>query len=151
MDRLLNTVRSLLTGTVLLAVAAYAASRPSCDGGTNSATAFVRMIRERERLEQDRALLHQRAGSDRDVIDPLIAGQLSLREAAAALREEDERRPQRLRLPAFKHFLHLSQEERYMRQLLLRVEKALDGDPRQDEVLRRLHEEFERESAPSGD
>jgi hypothetical protein len=141
----------MLMGAALLAVAVYAASMLSCDSGTEPAAAFVHTIRERERLNEDFASILRKGEASQGIIDQLIAGQLSLREAAAALREEDEGRPQRLRLPAFKHFLHVPQEERYMRVLLLRVENELDGDPRQGEVMRRLREELERASRPLGD
>ena len=151
MNKLLTTVRGMLMGAALLAVAVYAASMLSCDSGTEPAAAFVHTIRERERLNEDFASIIRKGEASQGIIDQLIAGQLSLREAAAALREEDEGLPQHLRLPAFKHFFHLPQEERYVRVLLIRVENELDGDPHQGEVMRRLREELDRVSRPSSD
>jgi hypothetical protein len=143
MDRLPNTIRGLLTGAALLAVALWAASVLSSDASMGCVAAYVRTIWERERLDQDRAVLYQREEVVPGIVDQLIAGQLSLPEAAAALRDEEKSHPERLRLPAFKHFLHLPPEERYMRLLLLRVDIALHGDPRRGEVLKRLRKELE--------
>jgi hypothetical protein len=147
MYKLPNTIEGLLIGAVLLAVALYVASGRSGDGAGHAA-AFVRSIRERERLGQDRELLRQKAETSQAVIDQLIVGRLSLGEAAAALHEEDEGHPQRLRLPAFKNFLHLPHQERYMHILLVRADNALEGDSRRAEVMNRLHGEFEVASGP---
>jgi hypothetical protein len=155
MDKPLNRIVVLLMQTTLLAVALSAVFALLCGVGRDSVAAYIHAIRERERLEEDRTIIFGRNEGRRNIFAGLIEGRLSLREAANAL-NEDEHRPEHLRLPAFLHWLPLTKKERYMHLLLILAENRLQSDPRRDEVLKRLRAEFQayqdaRPRSPSDD
>jgi hypothetical protein len=136
---------------VLLASTLGAVSVLPYGAGMDCVAAYLRTIREKERLDEDRAILHQSEEAVQSIVDQVIAGQLPLPQAADSLRDEFESRPERLRLPADKRSLDVPQTEWYMHQLLGRADNRLYGDPRRGEVLNRLHQEFESVSGAPGD
>jgi hypothetical protein len=143
MDHLVNRIGVLFLGTALLAVALAAVFVAPFGGGLDSVTAYIHTIREHEHLNEFQIMLNRRMEVRQHVLARLIEGELSLREAAHALSDEYAHQPERLRLPAFHHWLHLTQEERFMRLLLHQVANSLESDPRRDQVLKRLRTELQ--------
>jgi hypothetical protein len=142
MGHLVNRIGVLL-GIALLAVALAAVFVLSCGGGMDSVTAYIHTIREHEWINEDGTMLYRRMEVRQHMLTRLIEGELSLREAANALIDEYKRQPERLRLPAFHRWLHVTEEERHMQVLLLQVEDRLENDPRRDQVLKRLRAELQ--------
>ena len=142
MDKPLKGIGVLIMGVALLAVALSALGL-LFDMGMDLATDCIRSARKDDRLNEDWALLYRREEVRQNVLARLIEGQLSLPEAANVLSEEDERQPERLRLPVYRHWLHLSREERYMHLLVFQAEGCLQSDPRKEKVLKRLRTELQ--------
>src|SRR5579871_933217 len=143
MDKPLSTIRWFLTAVMLLIVALYAASTMSNDPGSYSLSDYLQTLRQGERMRGDKGILEQSVETSQSIIDGLIAGRLSLPQGAIALREELESRPEHLRPHLELYFRNRPEQERYMRQLLIRVGNELQGDPRRDQVLERLGKELE--------
>jgi hypothetical protein len=95
-----------------------------------------------DRLEADREVLERRREVVRSLVSGVIEGRLSLRQAAAVLREENRLSPPHL-------VMHLeygpgaTEEERYGRAVLAHVRAVLDRDPRRPAVLARVEAEVE--------
>jgi hypothetical protein len=141
-------VRALLTGTVaaLLGVGLYAGCARLAGEFRKSPSGLdvdlLEVARRAERLEAGNVALHASLRRGDAIRRELIEGRLTLREAAAALAEEDARRPDWVRsrpelLPG------RTQEERWLHLTLTSVENMLWQDPRRDAVLTRLRAEFQ--------
>lgn len=142
MDKPLKWMGVLSMATALLALAL--SSLALLFGvGMDSATDYIRAIRKHERLNEDWAMLHRLEEVRQSILSHLIEGKLSLWEAATVLRDEDESQPERLRLPSYRHWLHLNREERYMHLLVFQAEGRLQSDPRRDKILKRLRAELQ--------
>lgn len=143
MDKPLNRIGVLLMGTTLLTVALSSVFVLPSGVGRDSVAAYIRAFWEQERLKEDQTIIFGRSEVRQNIFAGLIEGRLSLREAAKALNDEDERRPEHLRLPAYLNWLHLTKEEKYMHLLLILAENELQSDPRRDKVLKRLRAELQ--------
>jgi hypothetical protein len=140
MGKLLGAVHLLMFGFLLLA-ALGAAVLPFI-GGAEAGADYVRAQWDLASSAQDAAILRQSIKVNQDLVDAVIGGRMSLREAAVAMCAENENRPSHLRAPPFP-FGTMSLEESYMRRILFRVEIALEADSRRVSVLRRLRAEME--------
>ncbi len=142
MDKPLSTIRLLATMIVLTTAALYAVSVRPFGGGANYLAEYLRAIWRKELMREDKTILFRSFEVNQDIIARAIDGRLSLPEAAAAMREENESRPAHLRSAIFP-FHGMSLEESYLRHIIHRVDQALAGDSRHDEVLKRLWKEFD--------
>jgi hypothetical protein len=139
MDKPLGALRGLLIGTAMLAAALYAVSVLPGVGGAQYLAAYLRTVWERERIEEDKTVIFRTAQLRKEIIARLVQGSLSLQEAADAVRDDFESRPERLR-PCYPP--DVPPEERYPRTVLAWVQIDLSDDPRRDEVLKRLRAEL---------
>jgi hypothetical protein len=95
-----------------------------------------------DRLEADREVLEHRREVVRSLVSGVVEGRLSLRQAAAVLRDENSHSPPHL-------VMHLeygpgaTEDERYARAVLAHVRAVLDRDPQRAAVLARLEAEVE--------
>jgi hypothetical protein len=142
MDKPLGAIRGIALGIALLGVTLYAAWGMSLGGRSDSFADCLRSIQQHESLIQDKAVLFRSIKVSQDITDRLVDGHLSLTDAVAALRDEIENRPTYLQPPLYIQDRNIPPEERYMRQLLIRITNQLQDDPRQEEVLTRLRAEL---------
>jgi hypothetical protein len=104
--------------------------------------AWLREARRRERLSAANGELMRSVEAAQDIVDALAEGRMSLREAARELREEREGRPGLL-LPSPTALPEAAIEESYLRSAVEEARLLLEGQPRQQEVMRRLQEELQ--------
>jgi hypothetical protein len=102
---------------------------------------WFQTVRERERLDSEGARLLESTAVTRQIVADLDAGRLSLREAAASLWAERERRPPRLQ-GVLTSFRGESVEESFLREMLWEAECRLEGDSRRREILARLRAQY---------
>jgi hypothetical protein len=143
MDKPLGAIQGIVLVIAVPIVALYAAWKMPLGGRANTWADYLRSIRQREGLVEDRVVLSQSIEAGHDIADRLFDRRLSLREAAAAMRDEIESRPEHLRPPLYPYERKVPREELYMLQFLIRAENNLHGDPRQGEVLKRLRAELQ--------
>jgi hypothetical protein len=143
MVKSLTTLQGITLGAALLTAVLYAAWETASEGPRISLADYLCTLQQTENIIDDRAVLDQSIAVNRDIYDRLLEGQLSLAEAAAALREEIESRPAHLQPPIYLHERNVPPPERYMLRLLHRMEFQLADDPRRGEVLTRLRGEWQ--------
>jgi hypothetical protein len=139
MDKPLVTLRGLLIGMAVLAATLYATAVLPGFGGAHYLAAYLRAVWDRERIEEDKAMLLRTTQLRKDILSGLIQGSLSLQAASDALREDFESRPERLR-PCYPP--DCPQLRGYTLTVLAWVESELEDDPRRDTILTRLRAEF---------
>jgi hypothetical protein len=142
-----------VVGLGALLVALYA-GLTACRGWTDHGGAAVRPSLDEEQrrsalLEADRELLRQSIQVNQRIREDLVAGRLSLREAAAALAAENARRPGRLRASTV-NFPGATQEEWFARLAVEHLALALANKPGGAAVLARLRAELEDYLAGKG-
>ena len=111
-------------------------------GTASAVTDWLHEVERSNRIDADRSeFRHYYAVNDVINCD-LIEGRVSLREAVAAMRAEQEDRPPGYPSPV-EGFPGRSVEERYMRLAILRTSNRLGQSSRKGEVLQHLHAELQ--------
>jgi hypothetical protein len=145
-------LRVLLPAAALLGFGLYAGCAlltGALDGPPTRRVDVAAVFRRAERLEADRAALEDSLRQADAIRRELIAGDLTLRQAAAAFAEDNARRPPALRRQPHPHFAG-TEEERWCVVVIASVENLLWLDPRRDAVVARLRAELEdTRAAPS--
>jgi hypothetical protein len=93
-------------------------------------------------LNADMTIMSRINDKNRAIIAALIEGRLSLRAAAAAMREVGESKPAYLRIDE-ERLPEQAVEEHYVRRAFKWADKTLMDDPRRDAVLIRLQAELD--------
>jgi len=142
-----------VVGFGALLVALYA-GLTACRGWTDRGGAAVRPSLEAEQrrgalLEADRELLRQSIQVNQRIREDLVAGRLSLREAAAALAAENARRPGRLRASTV-NFPGATEEEWFACLAVEHLAWALANKPGGAAVIARLQAELKEYLAAQG-
>jgi hypothetical protein len=103
---------------------------------------WLREEQRKPQLEADAAIIFSINDENRKIIDALIEGRRSLRDAADALRALRESKPARLCVKDDRPPEH-GVEEYFVRRAFRGAEIALKDDPRRDAILARLHAELD--------
>ncbi len=137
-------LRSLTLATIPLAVlgGGIFLSVNGRGPGSDIFSEWWQILQHGQRLQADVAYLWQSREAMDAVVADLIAGRLSLRQAADALSAESESRPTRYRI-FLGDFPGRSEEERSLYWALHRAEAVLPDDSRRTEILRRLRAELQ--------
>jgi hypothetical protein len=98
--------------------------------------------RRAERLDVDRKVLLWAVAKRSEITSDLIAGRLTLFEAAAGFRAVRQIKA-KYQQPAPRSFQGKPEEEHLCREVLVYVELRLEGGPAQAAVVARLHKELQ--------
>jgi hypothetical protein len=137
-----NLLRSL---SLFVAVGAGVLGGLLCAGGLspreeNAVISLLHWVEQgsrRERLDADLRETFEGIRVTRGITADLVEGRRTLAEAAAALRAESDSRPPARRLDV-RYLPGETTEERFYRLAIALAGVELTGDPRREEVLRRL-------------
>ncbi len=143
MDKPLGALQAIVLGIALLTVGLYVVWVTTSDGPPIPLADCLRTMHQTECIREDRAVLQRSIKADEEIYARLSDGQLSLAEAADALREEVESRPAHLRQPILPHERTVPRGQLYMLRLLARVGEGPFDDPHRSEVVRRLRAEMQ--------
>lgn len=95
-----------------------------------------------EQLDADRAILYPSVLTREGILRELIEGRLTLRAAAAVLREQEENKPPHLRIQPDR-LPGQSTEDYFLQRALRGAENQLEKDPRRERILARLRGELQ--------
>jgi hypothetical protein len=142
-----DSLLSVLTALVLMAAAMYGAWALADRGPAEKRVNMFREGLRGQRLEADRLVILRSLEAEQVIYSCLLQGRLSLAEAARALRDEHEGRPEHLR-PYLSQRENLSEEALYLRMTLLNAFTAVRDDPNRGAVRKRLRAEYEALCGP---
>jgi hypothetical protein len=104
---------------------------------------FDRELTRREEMDAEYRVAAERLVARRRVAAALIAGRLSVYEAAARFHDMDQEQPDLYRKRLYLYYEGATEEERYWRQAVAFTAQQVPEGPEREAVLRRLEDELQ--------